>query len=1434
MCGEVRARATLREVVNECDAWGMSWFASRASIASALALVTGGAGLIGCSSDAQEREKPPIGVVKQELVTSFAATSLIIPLDVVHQDLGTLKAFGLVYKLLSNNIPVHWAIKTGKAVGDVDFSANVNDFATGLPLVLAQNYRAGAFIVDSADRALAAPIVTAWQAANTTVVHSASATFSADVRRDLVAAPRIAVFLDGNELIAFTYLNAAGIPDSTGKAWPAAAAATYPTYPDVISPAQVAGAATGGTADGALLRADGTPNWCQLTSMHYPTGAATVNSEAVREVRAWLNAGPSTHALMECEAAHSFENDTNGHFLTTAGIVDDGTQPNPNTSRVPDSTFSQFDGTFTAVNGMMDSIGLNGASTLRATDVTLINLSTAATNARIAWMTGYIDGDATKGKVSYLAGHQYPTDLPISTNAATNGVRLYMQSLFESDCSQATGQPKIAVTAAAPTIISGATTTLTITLTYTNTGTAVADSAVLTDAIPAGTTFASATGGGTFAAGTVTWNLGNIKPGASASVTFTVNIPANGTYTDQAKLAYKVSITPKSVLSNTTSTTRECLLDSHCTTAPKLKCNVAAFTCVQCASNTDCSAAAPICDTTTKACRGCTGDGECGGGTPACNTTGTFTGQCKQCSATNKTVCGGVTPSCVVATATCGCNTNSECPAATPTCNTTSHACVVGCFADADCASAVGKKCDTSGGTPGACVVCKVDSDCGGATSGTVCGAAKTCGPGCRGTGGNACPSGQVCSSTTAAIGTCSTVVPDAGTDTGTDSGSDGGTGTDTGTDTGTITDSGSDTATGDSGDAGGGDSDGDGLTDAVEKALGSDPFDADSDDDGVIDGKEIDFDKDTDGDGLINVLDPDSDNDGLFDGTEEGLDCSNPATDPKKHRCVADADTATKTDPLKKDTDGGGVSDGSEDANLNGKLDTGETDPTTGHGADDSTVVDTDKDGLSDALEKTLGSDPNDADTDDDGVTDGAEANPSDDGDGDGLNDVLDVDSDNDALYDGTEQGYDCKNPATDTKKHHCIPDADTGTTRTSSLLKDTDGGGASDGSEDSNRNGVVDAGETDPTKGHGADDGSVVDTDKDGLSDALEKTLHSNPADADTDDDGVLDGKEANPGDDRDGDGLIDVLDPDSDDDGLFDGTEVGNACADPSTDIGKKHCRPDLDTKTTTNPLLKDTDGGGMSDGSEDPNLDGKQDTGETDPTKGHGSDDASVVDTDKDGLSDALEATLGSNPKDADSDDDGLLDGLEHNPSDDTDGDGKKNVLDVDSDGDGIKDGTEDGKGCGDPATDATKGNCTADADPSTTTGGLNPDTDYGGVADGAEDTNKDGKVDTGERDPNDPADDKPIAPDAGPDGATDSGLDAGADASGTDATVDASADTGGDASDDGGTLQGGGCSCRASVGTDSTPETGILALSALVGLVFVRRRRASRRDVVTGD
>ncbi|WP_020560199.1 GEVED domain-containing protein [Thiofilum flexile] len=174
-------------------------------------------------------------------------------------------------------------------------------------------------------------------------------------------------------------------------------------------------------------------------------------------------------------------------------------------------------------------------------------------------------------------------------------------------------------------------------------------------------------------------------------------------------------------------------------------------------------------------------------------------------------------------------------------------------------------------------------------------------------------------------------------------------------------------------------DPDKDGLTTKQEAILGTDPLDPDTDNDGLLDGQEdanhnsaVDagetnpLDADSDDDGLLdgqedankngvvdsgetNSLDADTDKDGLQDGTEQGITTPIPGgtssgTTPVNYAgtdttvFIPDSDPVTTTNPLNPDTDAGGVCDGSlevsgvcragEDANNNGLVDNGETDP--------------------------------------------------------------------------------------------------------------------------------------------------------------------------------------------------------------------------------------------------------------------------------------------------------------------------------------------------------------------------------------------------------------------------------------------------------------------------------------------------------------------------
>jgi hypothetical protein len=154
----------------------------------------------------------------------------------------------------------------------------------------------------------------------------------------------------------------------------------------------------------------------------------------------------------------------------------------------------------------------------------------------------------------------------------------------------------------------------------------------------------------------------------------------------------------------------------------------------------------------------------------------------------------------------------------------------------------------------------------------------------------------------------------------------------------------------------------------------GQDPLDAGTQDAGTDAGTAVINDphnatKDTDCDGLSDAVEfsssyhgqqtdpnnPDTDGDGIPDGIEVG---AVGPVDGSGCAFTGDADPTSITSPVTADSDGDGVPDGVEDANHNGRLDPGETDPNCG---------DSDGDGLTDGME----------DKDADGVVNPGESDP-------------------------------------------------------------------------------------------------------------------------------------------------------------------------------------------------------------------------------------------------------------------------------------------------------------------------------------------------------------------------------------------------------------------------------------------------------------------------
>jgi hypothetical protein len=152
--------------------------------------------------------------------------------------------------------------------------------------------------------------------------------------------------------------------------------------------------------------------------------------------------------------------------------------------------------------------------------------------------------------------------------------------------------------------------------------------------------------------------------------------------------------------------------------------------------------------------------------------------------------------------------------------------------------------------------------------------------------------------------------------------------------------------------------------------------------------------------------------------------------------------------------------------------------------------------------------------------------------------------------------------------------------------------------------------------------------DSDRDGLTDAREREMGTDPGMMDSDGDGLDDGEEDQlwrdhtiaPGADLDDDGTVNILDPDSDGDGLLDGEEV---------DLG-------------THPGLRDTDGDGVGDADDLDPLSRQDIDGDDLPDDWEGFYDVwdPLEDDDGDGLTNLLEFQEGTSPVHAFGMDEGL--------------------------------------------------------------------------------------------------------------------------------------------------------------------------------------------------
>lgn len=325
--------------------------------------------------------------------------SLIIPMDNATQSLPgyfNLKAYGLVNLLLQNNIPVKWAIRSGKGKDSVDFRGRASrPYPTSVPLSPNWiDFKAGPFIVDSLNSSRATNIISTSNYANlnNVAVYQLVQGLNVDIRYTLTFKPRPVVCSNGgNQAIHTAILAEAGFPTANYSVLPAGQAVPLCGYTIASEP-------------------------------HWGSTTRSDTSETFAVYRFVRNGG---NFFAQCKGVETYENyDT---LQTTSRII----TPPVNISvtaydyRSADLPIMQFDGPLAIEGGSVDYWTAD-SGLYRSTTYTGIQTQTrppyqTLTGAKV------INNILPGGNVFYLGGHNYS---PTNINSEINGRRIYLNAVM--------------------------------------------------------------------------------------------------------------------------------------------------------------------------------------------------------------------------------------------------------------------------------------------------------------------------------------------------------------------------------------------------------------------------------------------------------------------------------------------------------------------------------------------------------------------------------------------------------------------------------------------------------------------------------------------------------------------------------------------------------------------------------------------------------------------------------------------------------------------------------------------------------------------------------------------------------------------------------------------------------------------------------------------
>jgi uncharacterized repeat protein (TIGR01451 family) len=344
---------------------------------------------------------------------NIEAGALVIAMDNVNQGnaAGTtfnLRAYGLANILLQNDIPIKWAIKSGKSKDDEDFAVDVTRITAGPagnPGPGVVSFSGGPFIVTREyDTPTVRALITSFNSGpgEDVQVYRTNAPVITDIRYTLTHKPLIAIGPDGGNFGSGVHQ---ALFDSAGIG---------PQYYDSVTDNIV------------------NPNSCYTLA----TQAHSVSSNFVNIYKQFVQSGGNL--LLQCASIATFENNPAGRFQTTFGYTVYGTNDFTDVLTplaYPDGSmpFNQFIGALANQDGAVTEYSYApGSGPANGNLVSVRNTTDTAPDPDADYSNRFVATvSELGGSVFELGGHDYRrTVTGASEIERLNGQRMILNTIF--------------------------------------------------------------------------------------------------------------------------------------------------------------------------------------------------------------------------------------------------------------------------------------------------------------------------------------------------------------------------------------------------------------------------------------------------------------------------------------------------------------------------------------------------------------------------------------------------------------------------------------------------------------------------------------------------------------------------------------------------------------------------------------------------------------------------------------------------------------------------------------------------------------------------------------------------------------------------------------------------------------------------------------------